>query len=335
MSTCTVIDGMALVRAVGKPLNASTFGDYADIFMQKVTCYRHGNITRVDLVFDQYQQNSIKAGTRAKRSTALRKIRTIVSRDVKITADWNTFIEMDKNKANLTQFLSNELERNVHRYGQEIVISGRFDYPERVASPAGINVSHLQATHEEADSRILLHAVDATAKGYQRLIIQCRDTDVLVLLIVFAHRLSPEVWMKTGTAKKPRYIKVHDIKLPNEIINGFLAFHSITGCDATSQFTGIGKKTAWRVFQQCPHLHNFGEEEIPSPATLFLAEQFVCKLYDPKSPVTQSIRFAVPCLESESQCGYFTSNKGYLDSASHGGPLSNKGMETSKVALTN
>ena len=112
VSTCTIIDGMALVRAIGKPLNASTFGDYADIFMQNVTGYLHGNIIRVDLMFDQYQQNSIKAGTRAKCSTSPQKICTIVSRDVKIPADCNKFTEMDENKANLTQFLSNELERN-------------------------------------------------------------------------------------------------------------------------------------------------------------------------------------------------------------------------------
>jgi len=72
--------------------------------------------------------------------------------------------------------------------------------------------------------------------------------------------------------------------MPNEMLNGLLAFHVITGCDTTSQFTGIGKRTAWKVFQQCPHLlHNFGEDEVPSPATLSSAEQFVCKLYDPKS----------------------------------------------------
>ncbi len=83
----------------------------------------HGNITRVDLVFDQYLQNSVKGGTRAKRSTTLRKIRTIVSNDVKMPADWNSFIEMDENKANLTQFLSTELERHVIQYGLEIVIN--------------------------------------------------------------------------------------------------------------------------------------------------------------------------------------------------------------------
>ena len=43
---------------------------------------------------------------------------------------------------------------------------------KKVASAAGIDVSHLRAAHEEAD---------ATTEGYERLIIQCRDTDVLLL----------------------------------------------------------------------------------------------------------------------------------------------------------
>ncbi|KAF3854292.1 hypothetical protein F7725_022347 [Dissostichus mawsoni] len=123
MRTCTIIDGMALVRAMGKPHNASTFGEYADVFTQRVASNLHGNVTRVDIVFDRYQQNSIKSGTRTKRSTTQRKVRTIVSRDVKLPANWNSFIEMDENKANLTHFLSTELENHVQLYDEEISTS--------------------------------------------------------------------------------------------------------------------------------------------------------------------------------------------------------------------
>ena len=111
--------------------------------------------------------------------------------------------------------------------------------------------------------------------------------------------------MKAGTAKKPRYVKVHDIKMSNEILNGLLAFHATTGCDTTSQFTGIGKRTAWKVFQQCPHLlHNFGEDDVPSPAILSSAEQFVCKLYDPKTTNT---------LIHEVRCALFRKVKANVD----------------------
>ena len=306
MRTCTIIDGMALVRAMGKPQHASTFGEYADVFTQRVTSNLDGNFTRVDIVFDWYQQNSIKNRTRTKRSTTQQKVRTIVNRDVRLPVNWNSFIEMNENKANLTQFLSTELENHVQHYEDQVVISGGFEDPEKVTSTAGIDVSHLQATHEEADTRILLHAADATAKGYERLIIQCRDTDVLVLLLVFANQLSQGIWMKAGTAKKPRYIKVHAIALPNEILKGLLAFHAITGCDTTSQFTGHGKRTTWKVFLQYPHLlHNFAEDDVPSPASISLAEEFVCKLYDNKT-TSKSIQ--------EVCCALFRKLKANVDS---------------------
>ena len=87
-----------------------------------------------------------------------------------------------------------ELERHVIQYGLQIV-SGGFDDAEKVALAAGIDVSHLHtpAAHEEAYTHILLYAVPkGYAKGYERLITPCRDTDVLLLLLVFAHLLSPE-----------------------------------------------------------------------------------------------------------------------------------------------
>ena len=48
-------------------------------------------------------------------------------RDVKLPTNWNSFIEMDENKANLTHFSSNELEKKVLDHGKEIVVSGGFE----------------------------------------------------------------------------------------------------------------------------------------------------------------------------------------------------------------
>ena len=52
----------------------------------------------------------------------------------------------------------------------------------------------------------------------QRVVVVCRDADVLVLPLHFKHQL-------------PR-----DLTLP--------AFHAVTGCDTVSQFAGHGKGTA-------------------------------------------------------------------------------------------
>ena len=96
--------------------------------------------------------------------------------------------------------------------------------------------------------------------------------------------------MKSGTTKKPCFIKVLEMNLPAEILESLLAFQCATGCDTTSQFTSIGKKTAWQVFRLYPHLFNeLGEHEIPSGAAVSVVEESVCRLYEPKS-TTKSIQ---------------------------------------------
>ena len=74
-----------------------------------------------------------------------------------------------------------------------------------------------------------------------------------------------------------------------EILESLLAFHAVTGCDTTSQFTSIGKKKSWQVFRLYPHLFNIlGEHEITSGAAVSVVEEFVCRLDEPKS-TTKSI----------------------------------------------
>ena len=95
---------------------------------------------------------------------------------------------MNENKSNLAQFLSDELVKVVYLDDQRTIVGGGFEDPMKVFSSNVENdVSHLRANHEGADTRILLHANDAFNQGYARLVIECRDTDVLLLLLVFAN----------------------------------------------------------------------------------------------------------------------------------------------------
>ena len=61
----------------------------------------------------------------------------------------------------------------------------------------------------------------------------------------------------------------------------------MTGCDTTSPFSGIGKRSSWKVFKQSPELlHSIGVEDVPNPTALADAEEFVCKLYQPTTTNT-------------------------------------------------
>lgn len=73
------------------------------------------------------------------------------------------------------------------------------------------SLPELQADHEEADTRILLHAKHAS-ETYGRIAIQSPDTGVAVLPVHFFSSLPcNELWFKTGTKDKIRYIPIHSI----------------------------------------------------------------------------------------------------------------------------
>ena len=47
-------------------------------------------------------------------------------------------------------------------------------------------------THEEADTRMMLHSADAVQQGHRRVLLRTVDTDVFVLAIVLANRLQEQ-----------------------------------------------------------------------------------------------------------------------------------------------
>ena len=102
--------------------------------------------------------------------------------------------------------------------------------------------------HEEADTRLLLHAANAAKCGLKKVMLRTVDTDVVVIAIGAFHDLSvSELWVAIGAGKYLRYIPVHDIAshLGVQKSKALLMYHAFTGCDQTSSFRNIGKKTAW------------------------------------------------------------------------------------------
>ena len=89
---------MGLIRLMGKPENLFSFEDYTNEFTRQVTDRLHGRFTRLNILFDQYQDNSNKSATRTKRQTTICQVLTnITSRDVKLPFNWLKFIEINEN----------------------------------------------------------------------------------------------------------------------------------------------------------------------------------------------------------------------------------------------
>lgn len=119
---------------------------------------------------------------------------------------WEQYISLNDNKADLAEFLSGELmsHSNTLPEGSPIVVGGGLT-GENNAKANTFDAEHLSVNHKEADTRMIVHAKDASARGYERLIVNCRDTDVLLLLI-YHMGSAVETWMVSGTSKQ-RYTK--------------------------------------------------------------------------------------------------------------------------------
>ena len=70
------------------------------------------------------------------------------------------------------------------------------------------DVGHLQSNQEEADTKMILHALDATANGATQLQIHSLDTDVFVLALRRYLELCENTLFVTGRGQHHRIIEL-------------------------------------------------------------------------------------------------------------------------------
>lgn len=144
--------------------------------------------------------------------------------------NYRQFLKNASNKSLLVEFLCIYLTLTAPRLltaDQSITLAGSFKDGQlvKVVKYAGIQEKpELYSTHEEADTRLLLHAIDLT-KSHRRIVVRCDDTDVLVLLTYCCSKVmfcNCEVYMHAGHCNKvtnrQRFIPINNItsKIGNE-----------------------------------------------------------------------------------------------------------------------
>ena len=150
-------------------------------------------------------------------------------------------------------------------------------------------------THEEADSRMMLHALDASLCGHRKIMIRSNDTDVIILAISIAQMLpADELWVSYGPAKQISYLPAHEIAsvLGQEKASVLPMFHALTGCDPVSFFGGRGKKSAWDVWSVFPNLMHTLKTLMTGPQnvsdeSMAIIERYVVLLHDRTSNQTE------------------------------------------------
>ena len=112
-------------------------------------------------------------------------------------------------------------------------------------------------THEEADTRLMIRALDASLRGHRRIKIRTNDTDVIVLALSVVSTLPvDEFWITYGAGKNVRHMPAHVVasSLGPSKASALPMFHALTGSDTVSFFRNRGKKSAWDVWNVFPEL---------------------------------------------------------------------------------
>ena len=185
---------------------------------------------------------------------------TIVEGSTSVLRDWNKFLTNSRNKVHLFRFLSKAVIEASSQF-TDFVVCSTYDDHILVNTSDSQSVADfdtiMPCNHQEADSRIFLHLSHAAQQGHSKAFIRTVDSAVVVIAVGHFGSLGVmELWISFGTGKAFQHIPVHEIThtLGPEKSLSCPLFHSFTGCDTTSSFLGIGKKTAWAAWQAYPDL---------------------------------------------------------------------------------
>ena len=113
----------------------------------------------------------------------------------KIPGNWQSFLCLYKNKLELFGFLANEVTKEetekliISTIGSSVIMNRSFD-----------NVFTLcPSNHEEADTRMLLNAANASQSGLGKVMIRTVETDVVVIALgMFSSLNLSEQWISFG-----------------------------------------------------------------------------------------------------------------------------------------
>ena len=248
------------------------------------------NVSRLDLVWDRYLPDSLKATTREKRGTGIQQR---VVDEATIPGNWQNFLRVDSNKAELFNYLSTVVMHDFQQEDKQLIVTHDVQVLSKPELQDMLSIS--PCSHEEADTRMFLHVYHAVRHGHRKILVQTVDTDVVVLAVSIAQTLPPEceLWLAFGTGKHFKYLAAHTIAsgLGPEKARVLPVFHALTGCDTVSSFNGHGKKTAWAVWSVLPELTgallkvSVAPDDIPQEVMVTI-ERFVILLYDRTSTCT-------------------------------------------------
>lgn len=286
-----VIDLMGIVQKVKG--DKQTFSNLSSIIFAIIL--REGSeCKRIDVVSDVYKTGSIKQLERIRRGQTLgTEYRQIAPGHT--IYQWRKFLQNPQNKQGLIEFLVSQWQLPSYRKfvkGKELYVTcGEMCY--KLSSNGSSVVSSLKSNHEEADTRVIVHAAHASKAGYKSIIMVSEDTDVMVLCLANNANINSKIFMKQGTKTRTKYIDISKMagRLGHDVCEALIGLHAFTGCDTVSAFAGKGKVAALKIIRKDPELNEamkrLGKQWNLTPELFQLIEKLTCQIYQSKTVSTE------------------------------------------------
>ena len=194
LSFCVaVVDAMAEVQALDKSADMKTCAHLGSSFTLKMLS-KYGHFDEVHFVFDSYTKESIKNLTRNKRLHGDNASEYKICDNTDIhNVNMKKLLSHIRTKDALTDYLAYKLLQSAQQNAKNYVVAWRAE-----AAATHCAVDFLRSTQEEADTKIILHAINAAEIGATRLLIFAQDTDVLVLAVRHYLKLPQESFFVPG-----------------------------------------------------------------------------------------------------------------------------------------
>ena len=281
-----IIDGMAELQCLDKPEWIHNCAQLAQHFIDTLE-QKYGRINEKRVIFDRYDLTmSLKQATREKRQGGKDSVYYKITDSTKISKlPMKRLLSHSKTKMELTAFLAEKaISHFSEQHGSRFVVAWA---SKCVATHK--DVRHLQSSQEEADTKILLHAVDATSDGATEIQLHSPDTNIFVLAL----RRYPN----------RREIRLEPIveALGQARTAALPAFHALSGADNTGSFARHAKPLCWQAFLNIEEdavrgIRKLGTTPYPTDESMKAIEKFVCQLYIPTTSLisVKNLRWRQP-----------------------------------------
>ena len=208
----------------------------------------------VNLAFDRYTNDSIKAATRLQRIGNIKRSDN-VSLETPLPPK-EVALSSNKTKENLIELISNELldrASNIN-YGRKLIVTSKSNFPEQSFEGERVTRYNMGTTFDEADCIIPQQVVTVFEEGKHTIKVISADTDVFILLCHYYHsvNIDVDVLLEDFSADKTLISISKSVAENTSLIPSLLSAHALTGCDTVPIMFGIGKTKLINIVKTFP-----------------------------------------------------------------------------------